>query len=87
MFAVAAGLTAGLCFVYIWQSTRIRELTAQRASAAAQLVEIEELNRELQFQIEQAFSLERVARIARGQLGMIEPDVVRYVRLPDREGD
>jgi len=84
-FAIAAGLVAGLCVVYVWQGTRIHELTARRTAAAARLVEVEERNRELRFQIEQAFSLERISRIARQQLGMVEPDIVRYVRTANGE--
>jgi cell division protein FtsB len=82
-----AGLVFGLCFLYLWQATGIQELTAQREAARAHLVEIEELNRELEFQIAQAFSLERISRIARSQLGMIEPTVIRYVPLSTDDHD
>ena len=82
-----AVLVAGLCFVYVWQGARINELTAQRTGAQAQLADIEELNLDLGFRIEQAFSLERIARIAREQLGMVEPTVVRYVPVPTSEDD
>jgi cell division protein FtsL len=86
--SVAAGiLIAGLCFLYVWQGVRIHELTAQRESAQAQLADIEELNLDLAFQIEQAFSLERIARIAREQLGMVEPTVIRYVPVPTGDDD
>ncbi len=84
--AVAA-LIAGLCFLYVWQGVGINELTAQREGARSQLVEIEELNLDLGFRIEQAFSLERIARIAREQLGMVEPTVVRYVPVHTSEDD
>jgi len=82
-----AVLIAGLCFLYVWQGVRINELTAQREGAQAQLLELEELNLDLGFRIEQAFSLERIARIAREQLGMVEPTVVRYVPVPAAEDD
>ncbi|MBU0595448.1 septum formation initiator family protein [Candidatus Bipolaricaulota bacterium] len=82
-----AVLIAGLCLLYVGQGVRITELTAQRAGAQAQLAEVEELNLDLGFRIEQAFSLERVARIAREQLGMVEPTVIRYVPVPTSEDD
>jgi len=84
---LVASVIAGLCFLYVWQGTRLHELTAQREGARERLAKIEGVNRELEFQIEQAFSLERVARIARTQLGMIEPTVVRYVPLFADEAD
>ena len=84
---VGAALVAGLCLLYVWQGVRINELTAQREGARSQLIETEELNLDLEFQIEQAFSLERIARIAREQLGMVEPTVVRYVPIPSTESD
>ena len=86
-FLLAAGFVAGLAFLHLWQSTRIEELTASRQSAAALLADIEGVNRALEFQIEQAFSLERIARIARTQLGMIEPVVVHYVPVTANGSD
>ncbi len=86
-FLLVAGFVAGLGFLHLWQSTRIEELTASGQSASELLADIEGVNRVLEFQIEQAFSLERVARIAREQLGMIEPTVVHYVPVTTSESD
>jgi cell division protein FtsL len=84
-FLLVAGFVAGLCFLYLWQTTRINELTASEQSAASLLDDIEGVNRVLEFQIEQAFSLERIARIAREQLGMMEPSVIHYVPVTANE--
>jgi len=81
-FLLTAGAIAGLCFLHLWQTTRIQELTASTQSAAERLAEVDGVNRALELQIEEAFSLERIARIARDRLGMIEPTVVYYVPLP-----
>jgi len=81
-FAGAAVLTLGLSFLYLTQGTTLRDLTARIALERAALVDVEEINRTLEFQIEQAFSLERISRIARERLGMVEPEVVYYVPLP-----
>ncbi|GEM_PF-457246 len=86
-FLLVAGFVAGLGFLHLWQSTRIDELTASRQSAADLLADIEGVNRVLEFEIGEAFSLERVARIAREQLGMIEPTVVHYVPVTTDESD
>ena len=82
--AFLIGLSAlGLSFLYVWQTTQIRDLTARCNSVREDLVKAEEVNRTLQFEIEQAFSLERIERIARERLGMVEPSVVRYVPVHD----
>jgi len=86
-FFLVAGFVTGLCFLHLWQTTRIAELTASRQSAANLLADTEGVNRVLEFQIEQTFSLERVARIARERLGMIEPTVIRYVPVTTDESD
>ncbi len=77
-----ATLIAGLCFLYVWQGTALLELTAQKESLKATLASAQEADRYLEFQIDQAFSLERVSRIARQQLGMVEPSDIRYVPVP-----
>ncbi len=87
VFFLVAGLVAGFSFLHLWQTTRINELTASAQSAAERLADLEGVNRVLELQIEQAFSLERIARIARDRLGMIEPNVVHYVPLPTSESD
>lgn len=76
-----AVIIAAACFLYVWQGTRILALTAQRESMKQTITSIEEVNNWLNFQIGQAFSLERVSRIAREQLHMSEPTDVRYVHI------
>jgi cell division protein FtsL len=77
-------LLAGLCFAYLWQAHRLQQLTAAQTDARKELEAAQAVNRTLAIRIEEAFSLARVARIARDQLGMVEPDPasIRYVRLP-----
>ncbi|MEA3356570.1 MAG: hypothetical protein U9Q23_04450 [Candidatus Bipolaricaulota bacterium] len=76
-----ATVVALLCLLYLWQGARIRELTAQVEGIREESVAIGEVNRWLEFQIGKAFSLERVARIARDRLGMVEPTDIHYVKL------
>lgn len=79
-FLIAVSIGA-LCFVAIRQTTMIRDLAARCDSARQLLIGIEEVNRTLKFEIEQAFSLARVSQFARQRLGMIEPTNIRYVPL------
>jgi len=82
ILVVAGALViSGLCLLYLWQGTAILSLTAQRESARAALTSIEEVNRFLEFEVDRAFSLARVERIARGKLHMQEPKVVRYIKI------
>ncbi len=76
-----AAIVAGACFLYVWQETRILALTAQRESMKHTITSIQEVNSWLEFQIGEAFSLERVSRIAREKLGMSEPTDVGYVYI------
>jgi len=86
---IAAGVmiaVLGLGFLYVVQSTALRDLTAQTSQAQRALDRELEINRILQSQIEEAFSWERVSRIARNQLGMVEPSLVTYLSVPAGNG-
>ncbi len=76
-----AVIIAGACFLYVWQQTRILALTAQRESMKNTITSIQEVNSWLEFQIGEAFSLERVSLLAREELHMSEPTDVRYVYI------
>jgi len=78
---LAAIIVAGLCLAYLWQETMILDLSAQGESAQATVTTIEEVNRWLEFKIGEAFSLERVSRLAREKLRMSEPTVIHYVHV------
>jgi len=87
LLILLAAIASGICFLYVWQGVRIAELTAQAEELRTQLASAEEVNRILGTRIEQAFSMERVAEIARNRLGMGMPKDVRYVQLPDTSSD
>ena len=84
-----AGVISGLCMLYIWQGNRLHDLTAVVEEASEALEADLEVNRILEVRIEEAFSLERIARIARSQLGMAEPDPadIRYVPVHAGQAD
>lgn len=85
VFLAVALIVLGLSLLYIVQSTALRDLTAQMAQAQDELDREQEINRSLELAIEQAFSASRVSRIARDQLGMIEPTEVTYVSVPAQD--
>jgi len=84
LIIAGAVLFSGLCLLYLWQGTAILSLTAERESARAALTSIQEVNRYLEFKVDRAFSLARIERIARTELHMQEPKIVRYVEIPKR---
>ncbi len=74
------GVFAGalsLIVLYLWLSWQKVYWADRVTEARAQLSELETQNRLLEAQVAGAFSLERVARVAR-QLGLVEPDALRY---------
>ncbi len=77
-----AAALSGLCFLYVWQGNRIRTLTAATQEADRQLDAVNETNRILGVRIEEAFSVERIARIAREQLGMSAPELDKILHVP-----
>lgn len=76
-------IVAILCFAYIWQAHRLWQLTAVVNEAQQAVNDAQAINRVLSLRIEEAFSLERIARLARDRLGMAEPSPgsIRYVEL------
>ncbi len=84
VFIFVAVIVSGLCLLYLWQGTAILSLTAERESARAALTSIQEVNRYLEFKVDRAFSLSRVERIARNELHMEDPKIVRYVKIPGK---
>ena len=76
-----ATVIAGLCLVYLWQEATIRDLTAQREYTQDRLIAAHDVNRWLEFEVGKAFRLERVASLARSELGMIEPVTIHYVYI------
>jgi len=82
VWLIVAAAVAGLCLLYLWQSAQILDLTARREGLRKELSSTEEVNRWLDFQIGEAFSLDRISEVARARLGMVEPGSVRYVTVP-----
>ncbi len=78
LFFVILAVTA-LIFLYLWQDAALLRLKLQLATIEEQITEIEAENYRLEFQVQQAFSLERISTFARQHLKMIEPTDIRYI--------
>ncbi len=81
LFFVIFCVTA-LVVLYLWQDAALLQLNLQLAAIEEQIAEIEAENRRLEFQAQQAFSLERISTFARQRLKMVEPTDIRYLTLP-----
>lgn len=81
LFFVIFVITA-LIILYLWQDAALLQLNLQLATIEEQITEIEAKNRQLEFQVQQAFSLERISIFARQRLKMVEPTDIRYITIP-----
>lgn len=68
-------IVVALIFLYLWQTWRVIYLQRRVNNLERELVPIEERKKDLQLQVARYFSYERIERIARERLGMIEPQV------------
>jgi len=76
-------LTA-LALLYLWQSWQLIYWLNRVHQARIELEALQAENARLRFEVEQAFSLRRIERIALERLGMIRP-TPRYLMLPQLE--
>ena len=64
-----------LVFLYLWQGWQVIYLQRKISELEEELIPLEERKKELQIMIARYFSYDRVERIAKERLGMIEPDI------------
>lgn len=70
-----------LVMFYLWQGWQVIHLRQEIDRLKEELVPVEERNRELRITYWEIFSLDRIERIARERLDMVEP------RLESEEGE
>ncbi|UCF10287.1 MAG: hypothetical protein JSW65_00975 [Candidatus Bipolaricaulota bacterium] len=80
VFAAAVALFL-VSFLYVHQSALLLHLTARASELRAAAEHVEQINETLEVRRASALSLERVAEIARDQLGMVPPPVVHHIRV------
>ncbi len=78
-------IVAGLVLLYLWQGAILASLRSQRASALLSLQDLERTRLHLEYQVEQAYSLDALADKAR-KLGMVPFDDKR-TRVVVLDGD
>ncbi len=79
-------VVVALSLVYLWQSWRWVSAYNELQEVQAQLEATEAERERLRFQVERAFSLERVERIATEQLDMTRPEP-RYLEISPIDND
>jgi cell division protein FtsL len=65
----------GLIFLYLWQGWQVIYLQRRVSDLEDELIPLEERKKELQLEVARYYSYERIERIAKERLGMIEPDL------------
>ncbi|MFP3953672.1 MAG: septum formation initiator family protein [Candidatus Acetothermia bacterium] len=68
-------LVVALIFLYLWQTWQVIYLQREVNQLEEDLVPIREKKRELQFQVARYFSYDRIERIGKERLGMVEPEI------------
>jgi len=63
----------GLIFLYLWQGWQVIYLQRRVSDLEDELIPLEERKKELQLEVARYYSYERIERIAKERLGMIEP--------------
>ncbi len=63
----------GLIFLYLWQGWQVIYLQRRVSDLEDKLIPLEERKKELQLEVARYYSYERIERIAKERLGMIEP--------------
>ena len=76
---VATVLTA-LIILYLWQAWEQIHLNRKIATLEEEIIPVRERNKQLHIQVIRTFSPERIERIAKERIGMVEPKIT-----PDKE--
>ncbi len=80
-------IVVALSLVFLWQSWRWVAAYNELQEAQAQLEATEAEHKRARFEVERAFSLERIERIAREELNMTRPDEPQYLERPPNDSD
>lgn len=66
-----------LVFLYLWQGWQVINLQQRVSNLDESLTPLREQKKELQLERARYFSYERIERIAKKRLGMVEPEIKR----------
>lgn len=64
-----------LIFLYLWQGWQVIYLRRRVSELEEELIPLRERKRELQIAVARYFSYERIEKIAKERLGMVEPEI------------
>ncbi len=64
-----------LIFLYLWQGWQVIYLRRRVSELEEELIPLRERKRELQIAVAHYFSYERIEKIAKERLGMVEPEI------------
>lgn len=87
LLILGLAIVVALSLVFLWQSWRWVDAYNELQEAQTQLEAAEAERKRTRFEVERAFSLERIERIAEEQLNMTRPDEPRYLERPANDSD
>lgn len=68
-------IVLSLIFLYLWQGWQVIYLQQRVSDLEEELIPLRERKRELQIMVARYFSFDRIERIAKDRLGMVEPEI------------
>lgn len=83
-FGVASCIVA-LLILYLFQSMQFTELSYQLQQSKEELETLRKENFQLELEVANLSALDRIERIARDDLGMLDPNQMKYVVLHPRD--
>lgn len=78
-------LVVALTFLYLWQTWRVIYLQRQVSQIEETLTPLRERKKDLQIKVAQYFSYERIERIAKERLKMVEPEITAEPESPESD--
>lgn len=69
--------------LYVWQATKIVEIKLRISRTEKVINDLQSLNSDLNLEISKGQSLEKIEKIARDDLGMINPQKRLYLVMPN----
>lgn len=83
LYLTAILLLSMMFTVYIWQSTKMVEIKFRLAGMSRSIESLETNNDVLRAEISKLQSLSRIEKVARSELGMVVPQKLCYLPMPD----
>jgi cell division protein FtsL len=84
LYLTAILLLSMMFTLYVWQSTKMVEVKLRIKRSEQEISNLENANSDLRGEISKLQSLTRIETIARNELGLIVPQKLIYITMPEK---